>query len=68
MKHKQITCNCPARTYPHRLDEKLCRALYNSGSDETYREFKAGMLRDFDRENAKSINLENKRINQEKQN
>lgn len=56
MKRKQITCNCPARTHPHRLDEPLCKALYNSGSDESYREFKAGMAREFDRSEAVAQN------------
>ena len=38
MKRKQVTCTCPARSFPHRLDEPKCRELYNEGSDDAYRE------------------------------
>lgn len=36
IKHKQVTCRCEAREFPHRLDEKLCRELYNSKHDAGY--------------------------------
>lgn len=55
----QKTCTCPAREFPHRLDELSCRDLYNSGSDETYmsrRELNAELLSDFDRTEARAIN------------
>ncbi len=28
-KRKQITCNCEAYKFPHRLDSGKCRELYN---------------------------------------
>lgn len=28
-KRKQITCNCKAYKFPHRLDSGKCRKLYN---------------------------------------
>lgn len=38
---KQITCRCPAYSFPHRLDSKACRELYNSGSELTYETYPA---------------------------
>jgi len=29
-KRKQITCNCEAYKFPHRLDSGKCRELYNN--------------------------------------
>ncbi len=55
MKRKQVTCNCPARDYPHRLDEPLCRMLYNADISEDY---KAGLLRDFERSESQAYNKE----------
>jgi hypothetical protein len=55
MKRKQVTCNCPAYKFPHRMDSKACKELYDSGSDETYKDTS---LRDFDSTEAKAINSE----------
>lgn len=53
---KTKVCNCSAYNFPHRLDSGKCRELYNSNSDESYREFNKNMLRDFNRTEAHSIN------------
>lgn len=58
-KRNQKTCNCPAYKFPHRLDGGKCAELYNSGSDETYEDNKAELLRDFDRTEARAINSSN---------
>ena len=55
-------CYCPAyldkngKPFPHRLDSGKCAALYNSGSNETYEDYRKEIVRDFDRTEAKSIN------------
>ena len=54
-------CNCPAYAFPHRLDSGKCAALYNSGSDETYQDYRKEIVRDFDRTEANAINLNNNR-------
>ena len=57
MKAKQVTCRCDAESYPHRLESTLaCRELYNHSdiSDD----FKAGLLRDFERTEAQAMNSE----------
>ena len=37
-KRKQITCNCEAYSFPHRLDSGKCRELYNETPVEPMRE------------------------------
>ena len=54
-------CNCPAYKHPHRLDGGECKALYNSGSNETYQDYRKEIVRDFDRVEASAINLDNNR-------
>lgn len=56
MKYVQITCNCPAYKFPHRLDSGECKKLYNSDSEQSYRDFKAEQLQEFDRTEAAAIN------------
>ena len=56
VKRQQITCRCPARDFPHRLDELKCKELYDSGSDETYQEIQRKELALFDRTEARAIN------------
>lgn len=34
-------CRCPALPYPHRLDCKPCRDLYDSGNELTYETYPA---------------------------
>ena len=34
-KRNQITCRCAAYAFPHRLDSKACRELYNSTQEAT---------------------------------
>jgi hypothetical protein len=36
IKRKQVTCRCEAYRFPHRLDSKECKALYNSQQDAGY--------------------------------
>ena len=55
-------CNCPAYAFPHRLDSGECKALYNSGSDATYEDYRKDIVRDFDRTEARAINLNNARL------
>lgn len=55
MKRNQKTCNCPAYNFPHRLDSKACKELYDSDSEESYKDTR---LQDFDRTEAKAINSE----------
>lgn len=31
---KQVTCRCEAYPFPHRIDSKACRELYNSEQDD----------------------------------
>jgi hypothetical protein len=33
---KQITCRCDAYKFPHRLDSKACKELYNSEQEAGY--------------------------------
>jgi hypothetical protein len=61
---KQITCRCPAYKFPHRLDSLKCKELYDSGSEETYTDNNAELLRDFDRTEARAINSELSIFNQ----
>ena len=35
-KPKQVTCKCAAYKFPHRLDSKACRELYNQSHDSGY--------------------------------
>ena len=56
MKYTQTTCTCPAYKFPHRLDSGECKVLYNSNSEQSYREFKAEQLQEFDRTEARGIN------------
>ena len=55
-------CNCPAYAWPHRLDGGACKNLYNSGSDKTYEDYRKDIVRDFDKTEAKAINLNNVRL------
>ena len=47
-------CNCPAYSWPHRLDGGACKALYNS--DVLTEDYRAGIVRDFDKTEARAIN------------
>lgn len=55
-KRGKPVCSCPAYPFVHRLDSGKCKELYDSGSDETYENYKAEIVRDFDREEARAIN------------
>lgn len=56
VKRNEITCYCSAEKYPHRLESTAaCRTLYNEDISD---DFKAGMLRDFERNEAQSMNRE----------
>ena len=56
VKPKPKPCTCPAYKFPHRLDSAKCKELYDGGSAETYENYKAELLRDFEREEARAIN------------
>ena len=51
---KQVTCYCNAYAFPHRLDSKACKELYNS--EVLTEDYRAGVMRDFDRVEANAIN------------
>lgn len=53
---EQITCRCSAYSYPHRIDGGKCHDFYNN--DDISDDFKAGMLRDFERNEAQGYNNE----------
>ena len=53
-------CNCPAYAFPHRLESKACRELYNA--EVLSEDYRNSMMRDFDRTEAKAINLNNARL------
>ena len=55
-------CNCPAYSWPHRLDSGECKILYDSGSKLTYEDYSKEIVRDFDRAEASAINLNNARL------
>ena len=52
---KAKPCNCGAYKDEHNLDDPKCRMLYN---DDISDDYKAGMLRDFERTEAQSYNNE----------
>lgn len=37
-RRNQVTCNCEAYPFPHRLDGGKCRELYNEKEEVEYRE------------------------------
>lgn len=54
---KEITCYCGGVLYPHRIESlKSCRDFHNNQNN--YGE----LLLDFDRAEARAINLENQRV------
>ena len=55
-KMKAKPCRCAAYNFPHRLDSKACKELYDSGSDATYEDYRVEAVRDFDRTEARAIN------------
>ena len=50
------TCNCKAYGHEHCLDDGLCRTMYNN--EDISVDYKAGMLRDFERTEAQGYNNE----------
>jgi hypothetical protein len=36
IKREQVTCRCAAYKFPHRLDSKACKELYNSELEAGY--------------------------------
>ena len=40
-KRGQPMCTCPAYSFPHRLDSKACKELYDSGSELSYETYPA---------------------------
>ena len=57
VKRNEITCYCVAEKYPHRLESTLaCRQLYNNSDISA--DYKAGMLLDFERTEARAYNNE----------
>ena len=53
---KAKPCNCDAYKFPHRLDSGKCKELYNHS--DISEDYKAGMLRDFERSEAQAYNKE----------
>jgi len=51
-KHKP--CNCKAYNFPHRLDSRTCRILYNNEYEDEINE----IAKDFIREEAAAMNKE----------
>lgn len=58
-KRNQITCYCAAYDFPHKLDSKACKELYNSELETN--KWTDEMMDSYERDEAKAINLENKR-------
>ena len=52
---KKEVCNCEAYSFPHRLDSKACRELYNNNTIEE--DYRVQIMKDFDRTEAQAINL-----------
>jgi len=42
-KRKQVTCNCYAYKFPHRLDSGACRTEYNANSEKSYQDNRIAM-------------------------
>jgi len=47
-------CTCSAYRWPHKLDEGLCKDLYNATDGEA--DYRVEIMRDFDRTEAQAIN------------